>query len=97
VVATLCAGCVSSHFAAVARAAAATREDYCGGAITVRPLNDWAYAVEACESTTYYRCFYKRRTMGRVQCCHPVADEGAATTLVSFEPDSDVHCVEFDR
>jgi hypothetical protein len=97
IVAALCPGCVSSHFATVARAAAATREDYCGGTIAVRPLNDWAYAVEACEETTYYRCYYQRRSGGHVQCCHPVPDEAAATALVSLAPERDVHCVAFDH
>jgi hypothetical protein len=90
-------GCVSSHFQAVVRGAAASRASYCGGVIAVRPLSDWGYAVDACEETTYYRCFYQRRSGGHVQCCHPVPDEGAATSLVSFEPERDVHCVEFDH
>jgi hypothetical protein len=62
----------------------------------VTPLRAWAYRVEACERTAFYRCYFKRKTAGRTQCCYPVPDEATATAIVAADPD-DATCKDFSE
>src|SRR6266567_4326308 len=86
-------GCATGHFETVVRRAVSDRQD-CGGEVSVKALGEWGYRIRACERTTYYRCFFKKRTMGRTQCCYPVPDENAATTLISLKTGEET-CYEF--
>lgn len=75
------ASCATSHFETVVEIAASKSPRQCTAPFAVKRLSDWAYRVDACDGTTYFRCSYQRKTMGRSQCCHPVADEATATAL----------------
>ena len=94
IVPMLLVGCATSRFDSVVRRAVSTSLDDCGGEVAVERLNSWAYRVEACDSTVFYRCFYQRKTVGRTQCCYPVADEDAAAALVSSQS-GEQPCAEF--
>jgi hypothetical protein len=75
--------CATSHFETVVEVAASKRPRTCTAPFVVKALNGWAYRVDACEGTLYYRCSYQRKSMGRSQCCHPVPDEASATSLLA--------------
>lgn len=87
-------GCAPDHFSSVVRSSASARADYCGGEIGVERLNTWAYRVEACERATFYRCYFKRQTFGRTQCCEPMPDESSATAVFGLHSD-EVTCKDF--
>ena len=76
------ASCATSRFETVVEIAASKSPRQCTAPFVVNRLTDWAYRVDACDGTTYFRCAYQRKTMGRSQCCHPVADEATATALL---------------
>ncbi len=78
------AGCWPSHFEVVVRQAEAARAP-CYQQVEVRALNAYAYRVDACEVTTFYRCYSKRKSMGGMQCCYRAENEAAATAMVSFD------------
>ena len=73
--------CAPAHFERVVRTAAA-KDAACGGEVVVKAVG-FGYRVQSCEETTYYRCYFARRSMGLEQCCYRVKDEGSATSLVS--------------
>jgi hypothetical protein len=82
------ASCATSHFETVVEIAASKSPRQCSAPFAVRRLSDWAYRVDACDGTTYFRCSYQRKTMGRSQCCHPVPDEATATALLGATGDA---------
>lgn len=79
-VALAVSACVNAHFEPAVRLAAAKDSD-CGGDVVVRKLNSYAYRAESCGEAKYYRCYFKRRTMGEGQCCYRVSSESTATAL----------------
>ena len=91
----LLAACATSHFEDVVRVAASKHPRECTTPYTVTKLNGWGYRVDACEGPLFYRCSYARKTMGRTQCCDLVADEAAATALLSAAPGESATCLEF--
>lgn len=89
------AACATSHYDDVVRLAASKHARGCSAPYAIAKLNGWGYRVDACEGTLYYRCSYQRKSMGRTQCCHQVADSSAATALVSPSDPTAETCIEF--
>jgi hypothetical protein len=87
------AACVTNRFESIATQAAAqqtTTKCDSSTAVTTYPLEeDYAFRIDTCEGPTYWRCWYKRRTVGHVQCCARVADQDAATATFSPSLDGD--------
>lgn len=82
--------CATSHYEDVVRIAASKHPRACTTPYTVAPLGRWAFRVDACEGTLFYRCWAgpnsaraRRKSMGRTQCCAPVPDETSATAVIS--------------
>jgi predicted RNA-binding Zn-ribbon protein involved in translation (DUF1610 family) len=86
-------GC-ANHFDSVVRTAAA-KTSTCGGELAVRK-EGYGYRVVSCGETSYYRCYFARRTMGRTQCCSKVADADEASSLFSV-PGADGVCMNFNQ
>jgi hypothetical protein len=86
VVAVMSHGCASTRFEAVVRKAANERPGSCGREVVLERLTDWSFRVQGCDGTLYYRCYYDRRTSGRMECCYEVPNERAATERFSIEP-----------
>lgn len=76
--------CVESHFREIATQAAAQQSECEGqtGAMQVKELEGYAYQAETCRGPAYYRCYYQRKTMGRVQCCGRVETYEEATATI---------------
>lgn len=87
--------CMTSHFDDVVRLAASKHPRDCTTPYSVTQLNEWGFRVDACEGTHYYRCSYRRKSMGRTQCCHEVTDAAGATTLLSPSDRARETCMEF--
>jgi hypothetical protein len=87
--------CATSHFDDVVRLAASKHPRECTTPYTVTQLNGWSFRVDACEGTHYYRCSYRRKSMGRTQCCREVADASAASAFLSPSGPAGSTCMEF--
>lgn len=85
--------CAASHYEEVVRIAASKHPRQCTAPYTVTKLNSWGYRVDACEGTLYYRCSNRRKSLGRTQCCHEVANADRATALLSASDPTEM-CVE---
>ena len=87
--------CATSHFETVVEIAASKRPQKCATPFAVSRLNRWAYRVDACDETTYFRCAYVQKATGLSQCCHPVPDEAAATALLGARDAAQTTCQDF--
>ena len=79
--------CVHAHFEPIA-ASAYVRDNGCDEQtrVSVVPLSDWGFRTQGCgDGEAYYRCWFKRRSGGQVQCCARVPSEKAATSVISFK------------
>ncbi len=77
-------GCFENHFREVATQAAAEQSSCEGSSkpMAVKQLESYAFEAETCRGPAYYRCYYQRKTMGRVQCCGRVATYEEATATI---------------
>jgi hypothetical protein len=85
-------GCVHERFQEIATQAAAQQTSKCTSstAVTTYPLSEeYAFRIDTCEGPTYWRCWYKRHSMGREQCCARVASQDEATAFIAPSLDSD--------
>jgi hypothetical protein len=89
-------GCVTHHYREIAEQAAARDLTSCESSIAVRlrALSDWAFVAETCAGKAYYRCWSRRKSGGRIQCCARVASEDEATSLVGAGYYADELCRE---
>jgi len=95
--APLVASCTTYRYEDVVRIAASKHPRTCTEPYTVAPLGSWGFRVDACEGTLFYRCWVRRKSMGRTQCCAIVPDQESATSVVvgSGTTADRSTCVEF--
>jgi hypothetical protein len=88
-------GCVTNRFESVATEAAARDSCYSSKGITIERLESYAFRSDGCGGQKFYRCWYKRKTGGRVQCCARVDTEERARALFFDERyESEPFCTE---
>lgn len=68
--------CVNARFQQIAYDAAATSLDC--SALYLTPLRSWSFRAAGCGQVTYWRCWYKKHTLGETQCCRRVETESDA-------------------
>ena len=81
------ASCAHTHFEPIV-ASAYARDGGCDEQtrVEVEPLSSWGFRARGCgEGEAYYRCYFKRKTLGKVQCCARVPSEGAATAVFALK------------
>lgn len=91
----LAPSCVTNRFESIATEAAAKDACYSSKGVTIERLSSYAFRSEGCGGQKFYRCWYQRKTAGRIQCCARVDTEERATALFFDERyDSDPVCTE---
>jgi hypothetical protein len=79
--------CAHTHFEPIV-ASAYVRDGGCDERtrVDVEPLSSWGFRARGCgEGEAYYRCYFERKTLGKVQCCARVASAGAATAVIALK------------
>ena len=91
----LAPSCVTNRFESIASEAAARDACYSSKGVTIERLSSYAFRSDGCGGQKFYRCWYKRKTAGRVQCCARVDTEERATAVFFDERyDSEPVCTE---